>query len=112
VKVWCTSDDFVNDIVTITPQGIGQVKTHLITGDVLIGDYTAIGSNSVVLPDNQIPTGTVVGALSFVPARFRFEPWSVYAGTPIRFIRPRNRDNVLRQVEVLNAFLRKQEAHD
>lgn len=112
VKIWCTSDDFVNDIVTITPQGIGQVKTHLITGDVLIGDYTAIGSNSVVLPDNQIPTGTVVGALSFVPARFRFEPWSVYAGTPIRFIRPRNRDNVLRQVEILNALLQKQEAHD
>src|SRR5580658_8101395 len=30
VKIWCTSDDFVNDLVTIIPQGFAQVKKHLI----------------------------------------------------------------------------------
>src|SRR5579864_7228762 len=84
VKVWCTSDDFVNDLVTIVPPGIEQVKKNLIRGDVLIDDYTAIGANSVVMPNNHIPVGTVIGALSFVPVAFEFQPWSVYAGSPIR----------------------------
>src|SRR5713101_5643758 len=30
VKVWCTSDDFANDLVTIIPADIAQVKKHLI----------------------------------------------------------------------------------
>jgi acetyltransferase-like isoleucine patch superfamily enzyme len=107
VKVWCTSDDFVNDLVTIVPPGIESFKTRLISGDVRIGNYTAVGSNTVVMPQNEIPEGTVIGALSFVPAHFAFEPWTVYAGTPLRYLRPRNRDNVMRQVDQLDAFLQR-----
>jgi len=105
VKIWCTSDDFVNDLVTIIPQGVSQVKQHLIAGDVTLENYTAVGSNSVVMPRNTIPEGAVIGALSFVPASFDFAPWSVYAGTPIRLIRPRNRESVLKQVRSLEAML-------
>lgn len=105
VKVWCTSDDFVNDLVTIIPQGVSQVKSHLISGDVTLQNYTAVGSNSVVMPRNTVPEGTVIGALSFVPAAFPMEPWSVYAGTPIRRIRPRNRESVLSQARSLEAML-------
>jgi acetyltransferase-like isoleucine patch superfamily enzyme len=110
VKVWCTSDDFVNDLVTILPQGIGLVKTGLIVGDVTIGDYTAVGSNAVIMPGNTIPTGSVIGALSLVPAGFAMEPWMVYAGVPVRPIRPRNRDNVLAQAEKLNSFLQERQS--
>lgn len=106
VRVWCTSDDFVNDVVTVLPSGVGQIKEHLITGDVILGDFTAVGANSVVMPQNRIPEGTVIGALSFVPPNFQFEPWAVYAGIPIRFIRERNRAAVLGQVERLVAQLR------
>lgn len=105
VKIWCTSDDFVNDLVTLIPQGLPQVKTHLIAGDVHLENYTAVGSNSVVMPRNTIPEGAVIGALSFVPTAFEFQPWSVYAGTPLRFIRPRNRDGVMEQVRSLEALL-------
>jgi acetyltransferase-like isoleucine patch superfamily enzyme len=105
VKVWCTSDDFTNDLVTIVPDGIGSIKQRLITGDVIFGNYTAAGSNAVVLPDNHSPEGTVIGALSFVPARFAFEPWTVYAGTPIRRIGPRNRSAVIAQGDRLRAQL-------
>lgn len=106
VKVWCTSDDFVNDLVVIPPQGLLDLKSNLITGDVEIGDYTAVGSNAVIMPCNFIPQGTVIGALSFVPPEFKFEEWSVYAGNPLRLIRLRNRESVLKQVEKLNAFLK------
>ncbi len=105
VRIWCASDDFVNDIVTILPEAIGSVKTNLITGDVTFGDYTAVGTNSVIMPRNEIPTGTVIGALSFAPAGFEFKEWSVYAGNPIRFLRPRNRENVLEQIAKLDKFL-------
>jgi acetyltransferase-like isoleucine patch superfamily enzyme len=107
VRIWCSSDDFVNDIVTILPDGIGPLKTSLITGDVSFGDYTAVGTNSVIMPRNAIPTGTVIGALSFVPAGFEFKAWSVYAGNPIRFLQPRNRENVLEQAARLDKFLQR-----
>jgi acetyltransferase-like isoleucine patch superfamily enzyme len=105
VKIWCTSDDFANDVVTIVPEGAGAIKSHVITGDVIFGNCTAAGSNTVVMPDNHIPEGTVIGALSFVPARFAFEPWAVYAGTPIRRVGDRNRDAVRAQADELRRRL-------
>ena len=105
VKIWCTSDDFVNDLVTIVPGGAGPIKERVITGDVVFGHCTAAGANAVVMPDNDIPEGTVIGALSFVPARFVFEPWAVYAGTPIRRVGDRNRDAVRAQADELRRRL-------
>jgi acetyltransferase-like isoleucine patch superfamily enzyme len=105
VKIWCTSNDFVNDVVVLLPPEAEDVKQNMTQGNVRFGNYTAAGSNSVVMPGNEVPEGTVIGALSFVPANFAFEPWSVYAGTPIRFIRPRNRENVLDQVSRIEAML-------
>jgi acetyltransferase-like isoleucine patch superfamily enzyme len=110
VRIWCTSDDFVNDVVTIIPPGAEQVKAHLIRGDVIFADYTAVGANSVVMPKNHIPEGTVIGALSFVPTAFEFQPWSVYAGVPIRLVRPRNRKSVMEQVRRLEASLAARQA--
>ena len=110
VKIWCASNDFVNDIVTITPKGFKGVNEHPITGDVTIGDMCAVGSNTVIMPDNVIPEGAVVGALSFVPTRFKFKPWSVYAGIPARYIGKRNRKNVLRQAKEIGMQMRKASA--
>jgi acetyltransferase-like isoleucine patch superfamily enzyme len=107
VKIWCASDDFVNDVVTILPAGMTGVKQRAIEGDVHFGRATAVGSNSVVMPQNRVPEGTVIGALSFVPPRFDFKPWSVYAGTPVRRLGPRNQDAVLAQIEQIEAFLQR-----
>lgn len=106
VKIWCASDDFANDMVAILPPPLGRIKRHLIAGDVIFERLTAVGSNSVVMPDNHVPEGTVIGALSFVPPRFDFEPWSVYAGIPIRQIQRRNRKSVLEQLQRAERFLR------
>jgi acetyltransferase-like isoleucine patch superfamily enzyme len=59
----------------------------------------------VVMPNNTVPEGTVIGALSFVPAGFNFQPWSVYAGVPVRFIRERNRSAIMDQVRRLESML-------
>jgi acetyltransferase-like isoleucine patch superfamily enzyme len=57
------------------------------------------------MPDNHVPEGTVIGALSFVPARFPLEPWSVYAGVPVRRIGDRNQAAVRAQADTLRRRL-------
>lgn len=101
VKIWCVSSDFVNDIVCILPPGVGDVGVRAIEGDVTMADYTAVGANSVIMPGNIVPEGTVIGALSFVPPSFTFEPWSVYAGMPVRQVGRRNRVSVKEQANLL-----------
>ncbi len=99
VKIWCTSDDFVKGLIFIPPPGAEEIKEHVITGDVTMVDFTAVGSNSVIMPKNNIPEGTTIGALSFVPPEYPFEPWSVYAGIPIRLITRRDKQSVMKQLE-------------
>ncbi len=105
-KIWCTSDDFVHDLVTIVPVEFGSIKGHTITGDVVVERLTAVGANTVIMPNNHIPEGTVVGALSFVPPKFPFAPWTVYAGIPIRKICRRDRASVLQQLAVFERVSR------
>lgn len=107
VKIWCTSDDFVNDLIAILPPEWGPIKEHVITGDVTCENFTGVGANAVVMPRNRIPEGTAIGALSFVPPDFPLKPWSVYAGIPVRFIKSRDRDGVLRQVERIEQRLKR-----
>lgn len=105
VKIWCTSNDFVNDLVTIVPAAAGDIGDQPMTGDVIFENYTGAGANAVIMPDNVIPEGTTIGALSYVPPRFEFEPWTVYAGTPIRRVAARDRDRVLAQVDLIRQRL-------
>lgn len=57
------------------------------------------------MPGNIIPEGTVIGALSFVPYKFKLEPWSVYVGTPVRLVRKRNKEKILDQIKQLRDFI-------
>jgi len=104
-RIWCTSNDYAQDLVAIVPDWAAPIGDAPIAGDVSIADYTGVGANSVIMPGNDIPVGTTLGALSFVPPGFRFEPWSVYAGAPIRLVGRRNRERVLQQAELLRARL-------
>lgn len=108
VKIWCKSDDYVNDIVIVVPRELigsdRRIKNHIISGDVIMGRYTGVGANTVIMPDNVIPDGTVIGALSFVPPKFKFKPWSVYAGVPIRLLGKRNKKNVLKQKDIVEKY--------
>lgn len=106
VKIWCTSDDFSDDVVALLPSSCEKIKDNLISGDVVFGNMTAVGANAVIMPCNNIPEGTVIGALSFVPAGFKFKPWSVYAGIPVKLIKRRNRRNVLKQVKLIEKYLK------
>ncbi|MGL4387916.1 MAG: acyltransferase [Brevinema sp.] len=91
-KIWLQSNDYVNSLISHEAQ---------ITGDIIMKKYSGIGSNTVVMPNNIIPEGTVIGANSFVPTNFPFEPWSVYVGSPICKIKDRNKIAILKEAEEL-----------
>jgi acetyltransferase-like isoleucine patch superfamily enzyme len=100
VRVWCSSNDFIRDLIAVTSDDTGDDP---ISGDVAIGNFTGVGANAVIMPRNEIPEGVAVGALSFVPPAYNFEPWTVYAGIPIRPVAERDRNRVMRQVEAFRA---------
>ena len=64
VKVWLSSNDYVNELVT---HSIPEVKE--IQGNVRLGKYTGVGTNSVIMPGNDIPEGvTNLNRGRFMPA--------------------------------------------
>ncbi len=91
VRIWLSSNDYVNELVTHSVPTVREI-----VGDVIMEKYTGIGANSVIMPNNHIPEGVTIGALSFVPENFEFKEWTVYAGTPIRPIKERNKEQVLK----------------
>jgi acetyltransferase-like isoleucine patch superfamily enzyme len=108
VRVFCGSDDFVNDLGNILPSDMSDIKTNVMKGNVTLGNAVTIGANTVIMPDNKIPNGVCIGAMSFVPSRFKFEPWTVYAGSPkLRVIKKRNKENVLREIREIEKRVNK-----
>lgn len=100
VRIFCATDDFIQDIVNIIPAEFSGIKTP-IQGDVVMERLTGIGANTVVMPGTHIPEGAIIGAQCFVPLNFQIKPWCVYTGNPLKMIMPRNKKNVLKQVEEL-----------
>lgn len=58
-------------------------------GSVYIGKHATVGANSVILPGVDMGTGSVLGALSVL--KRGIPAWAVWAGTPARQIRVRNK---------------------
>jgi len=61
-----------------------------IIGSIVLGNHVIIGANSVVLPNLKLGDGVGVGALSFV--RQSLEPWTIFAGNPLRELGKRARN--------------------
>lgn len=100
-RLFCSSDDFVNDIGNVLPKQCTNIKTHTLRGGIYLNDFVTIGANSVIMPKIEIPKGTVIGAMSFVPSNFKFESWSVYCmkNGKLTKIKDRNEKNVRAQAK-------------
>lgn len=88
VKIYSASDDYSGESMT-NPTIPGKYK-NIQREKVSIERHVIIGSNSVVLPGSRLSVGSAVGALSLVNGNL--EPWSIYAGNPIRKIRDRSKN--------------------
>ena len=89
VRIMSATEDYE----TMTSAVIQEPFRKPYRAPVKIGRHVTIGANSVVLPGVTIGEGAVVGALSLV--KTDLEPWTIYAGVPVRPIGKRDKEAVL-----------------
>jgi acetyltransferase-like isoleucine patch superfamily enzyme len=87
-KIFGGCDDFSGEY--LANPTIPKKYTNVKIGDILIGDYVIIGSNSVIMPDIKINEGVAIGSNSFINKNC--DSWKIYAGTPIKLIKNRKTD--------------------
>jgi len=93
VKIFTSSDDYTGEHLcgpTVPSEFTGGRK-----GRVVLRRHTLVGAGSVIMPACTLGEGVSVGALSLV--KTDLDPWGMYAGVPVRWLRERKRD--LLQVE-------------
>lgn len=94
----CTNSIVIGDFVTIAGYD-SQFLTHSIdvyenrqdSLPIRIGDYTFVGTNSVILGGSVLPAHSVLGAKSLLNKAYS-EEWKLYAGVPARAISDIGRD--------------------
>lgn len=96
------SDDFSGDYL-VGPL-FDETYTNVTEETIELGTYAAIGANSVVLPGVHLNEGAVLGACSMATASL--DPWTIYAGTPARPLRQRNRDIAVKAAQFSASYER------
>ncbi|MEJ1161794.1 acyltransferase [Prosthecomicrobium sp. N25] len=87
VRVFSSSDDFEG--LGLTNPTVPEEFRAARTAPVRIGRHAIVGAGSVLLPGAVLAEGTGVGALSLVASVL--DPWTLYAGVPVRRLRDRQR---------------------
>jgi len=87
-KIFGGTDDFSGEY--LANPTIPTEYTNVKIGDIIISDLVIVGSNSVIMPNINIGEGVSIGANSFVNKDC--ESWKIYAGTPIRYIKDKNKN--------------------
>ena len=87
VTVFTTNDDYsgthlTNPTVPARYTGVNIAPVHL-------RKHVIVGAHSVILPGVVLGEGVAVGALSLVDRSL--EEWGIYAGIPVKLIKPRSR---------------------
>lgn len=85
--IFSTSDDFYGEHL-IGPLIIEKYR-NITSGEVVIGEHSQVGANSIILPNLIIGEGVAIGALSLVNKTL--DPWGIYAGIPAKFIKKRSK---------------------
>lgn len=97
VKIFSQSDDYSGE--TMTNSLIPKKYKREIFKSVYVGRFAIIGAGSVVLPGADVCEGVSIGAMSLV--LYPTEPWGIYAGVPVRYVKKRNKNllNLSRKFE-------------
>lgn len=87
VSIYSSSDDYSGEF--LTNPTIPEEFTNVDHRGVMLRRHVIIGSGTVILPGVTIGEGAAVGALSLVAKDL--EPFSIYAGSPLRWIKSRSK---------------------
>ena len=92
------SDDYIAGIAS--PMVPAAAKGNPAIGNIRLGRHCIVGANSTVLPNVTLADGAAVGAQSLV--KDDLEAWTLYAGIPVRAIKLRDRNEILRLEALLS----------
>ena len=104
VTVYSSSDDFSGH--HMTSPVIPSRFTGVTNAPVTIGRHALLGTGCTLLPGVTIGDGTAVGAMTLV--KKSLDPYSIYAGSPIRRLGDRSR----RLLELEVQFMRERAAEE
>jgi acetyltransferase-like isoleucine patch superfamily enzyme len=100
VVIFAKTDDFSG--ATLTNPTIPDKYKNVLESQVILRKHAIVGVGSSILPGVIMGEGAVLGAKSFV--KKSIEPWGIYAGTPARKIKERNRDLLKLEKEFLKEY--------
>ena len=80
---FCTFAGFQSQILTHSPDFAASRQS---SAPVVIGDYTFVGTNCVILGGAELPAYSILAAKSLLARRYT-EPYALYGGVPARFIK-------------------------
>jgi acetyltransferase-like isoleucine patch superfamily enzyme len=95
-RIVCASDDFTQGL--ISPVVPIEHRT-VINEPIVFKRFATLGVNCTVLPGVTLGEGCIVGANSVVTRDC--EPWMVYAGSPAKPIKPREKGRIMESVKML-----------
>jgi acetyltransferase-like isoleucine patch superfamily enzyme len=95
-RIVCATDDFSQGL--ISPVVPIEHRT-VITKPVIFKKFSTLGVNCVVLPGVTLGEGSIVGANSLVTKDT--EPWTIYAGSPAKPIKIRDKDRIIESAKKL-----------
>ena len=87
-KIYTQSDSFCGNYL-IGPSIPNRLR-NVYGSSLVIEKYTIIGAGSIVLPGAIIGEGVAIGANSLIIKDCK--PWSIYAGSPAKFIKERSKN--------------------
>jgi dTDP-4-amino-4,6-dideoxy-D-glucose acyltransferase len=96
VSLYSATDDFSGNYL-IGPV-IDEHCTNVVTGLILLGKYSQIGTNSSIFPNVLLGEGSILGAHSFT--KYDIKSWEIHVGSPARFISKRKTD-LLRFIPII-----------
>lgn len=103
----CASDAFLGDGLITAPNIPPEYRDTIITEPVIFQDFVNIGANVTILPGVILPEGVVIGACSLVRKSDKLKPWTIYAGNPLRELKPRSKEKMIQYATALGYAVKK-----
>lgn len=86
--IYSSSDDYSGDY--LTGPTISDEFKNVDHRKVILKSHVIIGAQCVILPGVIINEGTAIGSFSLVTKDV--EPWGIYVGTPLKFLKKRSKE--------------------
>ena len=99
VSIYTGNDDYSNG-TSLTNPTIPDKFHKIIKGKVILEEHVLIGAGCIILPGAHLNKGITTGAHSLIQGK-EYEGWNLYVGNPIRKLKKRPRDIILRDAKKL-----------